>query len=120
VKNTLVMCTVWVQRAPSKLLSAALACTSLLITPLGYAQGSQQLYVKALAATCANCHGTNGKSVEGSAMPSLTGLSKDYIVSQMKAFQSGARPATIMHQLSKGYSEAQIEQIAAYFAAQKK
>ena len=32
----------------------------------------------------------------------------------------GARPATVMHQLAKGYSDAQIEVIAAYFAAQKK
>jgi len=37
----------------------------------------------------------------------------------MKAFKSGARPATVMHQLAKGYSDAQIEVIAAYFAAQK-
>jgi cytochrome subunit of sulfide dehydrogenase len=41
-------------------------------------------------------------------------------VAQMKAFQTGARPATIMHQLAKGYSDQQIDQIAAYFAAQKK
>jgi len=38
----------------------------------------------------------------------------------MRAFKSGARPATVMHQLAKGYSDAQIEAIAAYFAAQKK
>ena len=40
--------------------------------------------------------------------------------SQMKEFKSGARPATLMHQLAKGYSDEQIEAIAAYFAAQKK
>jgi len=42
------------------------------------------------------------------------------MVEQVKAFKSGARPATVMHQLAKGYSDAQIEQVAAYFAAQKK
>ncbi len=78
------------------------------------------LYLKSLAATCANCHGTNGKSVDGSAVVSLAGVPKDYIVAQMQAFKNGTRPATIMHQLSKGYSDAQIEQIAGYFAAQKK
>jgi hypothetical protein len=31
---------------------------------------------------------------------------------QLKAFKSGTRPATVMHQLSKGYSDAQIEQIS--------
>jgi cytochrome subunit of sulfide dehydrogenase len=72
-----------------------------------FAQTQQQLYVKSLAATCANCHGTDG-------------LQQDYIVAQMQAFKSGARSATIMHQLSKGYNDAQVAQIAAYFAAQKK
>jgi cytochrome c553 len=50
----------------------------------------------------------------------LAGLPKDYIVTQMKAFATGQRPATIMHQLAKGYSDTQIEQIASYFAAQKR
>jgi cytochrome subunit of sulfide dehydrogenase len=84
------------------------------------AQSAQQLQVRSLAATCANCHGTNGKAQDGSAVVSLAGLPKDYIVKQMKDFQSGARPATVMHQLAKGYSDAQIEQIAGYFAGQKK
>ena len=84
------------------------------------AQTADVLYIKSLAATCANCHGTNGKAVDGSSVPSLAGMPKDYMVRQLKAFKSGERPATIMHQLSKGYSDAQIEQIAGYFAAQKK
>lgn len=83
-------------------------------------QSKDALYTKALAATCANCHGTNGVVVNGSPVAGLAGLPKDYIVEQMKAFKSGARPATVMHQLAKGYSDAQIEQMAAYFAAQKK
>jgi cytochrome subunit of sulfide dehydrogenase len=56
--------------------------------------------------------------VAGLSVTSLAGLKKDYIVSQMKAFKSGARPATVMHQLAKGYSDAQIEQIAGYFSTQ--
>lgn len=84
------------------------------------AQTQEALYTRSLAATCASCHGTNGKAVDGSSVPGLAGMPKDYMVAQMKAFQSGARPATIMHQLSKGYSDAQIDQVAAYFAAQKK
>jgi cytochrome subunit of sulfide dehydrogenase len=58
--------------------------------------------------------------VDGSAVPSLAGMPREYLSSQMRAFKNGTRPATIMHQLAKGYSDAQIEQIAAYFAAQKK
>ena len=80
----------------------------------------QQIYTAALAANCANCHGTAGRAAAGSALPGLAGLPRDYLVAQMQAFRSGARPATVMHQLAKGFSDAQVEQIAAYFAAQPK
>lgn len=83
-----------------------------------HAQNAQALNTQALAATCANCHGTQGKAIDKTAVPGLAGLPAAYVVEQMKAFKSGARPATVMHQLAKGYSDAQIEQIAAYYAAQ--
>lgn len=102
------------------LVSGILTAVTILASSPASAQDAQQLNIRALAATCANCHGTNGVAVQGSAVVSLAGVPKDYIIAQMKAFKDGSRPATIMHQLSKGYSEAQIEQIAAYFAAQKK
>ena len=70
------------------------------------------------AGSCAMCHGTTGHSVGGN-VP-LAGMAKDDLVRAMKEFQSGARPATAMHQIAKGYSDREIEQIAAYFAAQKK
>jgi cytochrome c553 len=36
----------------------------------------------------------------------------------MRAFRDGKRPATIMHQLAKGYTDAQIDAISGYFASQ--
>ncbi|WP_256373126.1 c-type cytochrome [Ramlibacter montanisoli] len=39
---------------------------------------------------------------------------------QLKSFRDGSRPATVMHQITKGFSEPQLQQIASYFAAQKK
>jgi cytochrome subunit of sulfide dehydrogenase len=71
-----------------------------------------------LAATCANCHGTDGRSVS-TEVALLAGLPKEFIVSQMKAFREGSRPATIMHQLAKGYTDQQIDLIATFFAVQK-
>lgn len=70
-----------------------------------------------LAATCANCHGTNGKSVGG--MESLAGEPKDKLLQKLADFKSGAKPASIMHQISKGYTDEQLALIAAWFAAQK-
>ncbi len=75
--------------------------------------------VRSIAASCAACHGTNGNSV-GGAIPGIAGLNKEYFVNQMKAFKEGKREATIMHQLAKGYSDAEIAALGDFFAAQKK
>ncbi|OGA73459.1 MAG: hypothetical protein A3G81_06065 [Betaproteobacteria bacterium RIFCSPLOWO2_12_FULL_65_14] len=72
---------------------------------------------RSLAAACATCHGTDGRTVNP-AVVSLAGLPKDLIVQRMKEFRDGKRPATIMHQLAKGYTDQQTEMIAAHFAAQ--
>ncbi len=87
---------------------------------LGVAQAQDKdvLYVQSLAATCASCNGTQGRAIPGASVPGLAGQAAPQFIAKMKAYQSGALPATIMHQLSKGYSDAQIEQLAAYFAAQ--
>jgi sulfide dehydrogenase cytochrome subunit len=68
-------------------------------------------------ASPANCHGTNGVSRGG--IESLAGKSKDDVVSKMQAFKTGTKPGTIMPQLAKGYTDAQIELAAGWFAAQK-
>lgn len=99
-----------------------LAFCALAASSLSQAQTAspQALYTRSLVATCANCHGTDGKAVQGSLVPALAGMDQSYLVAQMKAFKSGARPATVMHQISNGYSDAQIDILAGYFAAQKK
>ena len=72
---------------------------------------------RSLAATCANCHGTNGASV--GEVESLAGKPKDELVRKMQEFKKGTKPATIMPQLAKGYTDEQIELVAGWFAAQK-
>ena len=81
------------------------------------AQGPDANLARNLAATCANCHGTNGVSAGG--MESLAGTSKDELARKMQEFKSGAKPGTIMPQLAKGYTDAQIDLIAGWFAAQR-
>jgi cytochrome c553 len=72
-----------------------------------------------LAAGCAICHGTDGKAVTKDVIP-LAGLPREHIATQMRAFRDGQRPATVMHQIAKGYSDAQIDAMAAWFEAQKR
>jgi cytochrome c553 len=78
---------------------------------------SKALHARANAAMCANCHGSEGRTVKDSSVPSIAGLPRDYMVQQMQAFKDGSRPATIMHQITKGLTEAQIASMADYFAA---
>jgi cytochrome c553 len=70
-----------------------------------------------LAATCANCHGTNGHA-QGDMKP-LAGVPADKIIAMINDYKSGNQPATIMHQIAKGYTDEQIKLVAGYFAAQK-
>ena len=72
-----------------------------------------------LAATCANCHGTNGNAVKGGGLDSLAGVPKEKTLQKLADFRSGDKPASIMHQIAKGYTERQLDLIATYFAAQK-
>ena len=83
------------------------------------AADAQILYTQSLAATCANCHGTQGKSLKDPSVPGLAGRPSAYIIEQMQAFKTGTREATIMHQIAKGYTNEQIKQMADYFASQK-
>ena len=95
-----------------------LMALALMGTVSAQAQTPDALQVRSWAAACANCHGTNGQAVQG--MEPLAGVSRDDIVKKMQDFKAGRKPATLMHQLSKGYSDEQILAIAGYFAAQKK
>ncbi|KRB68041.1 hypothetical protein ASE07_10155 [Noviherbaspirillum sp. Root189] len=73
-----------------------------------------------LYATCAACHGTDGRSQGAGGLRQLVGQSRDALVASMKAFRSGQREATIMHQIARGYSDEQIDLIAGFLAAQKR
>lgn len=77
------------------------------------------LQLRALASTCTACHAGNLAPSPDSKLPALAGMPADYLIARMKAFQSGAGSPTVMHHLARGYSDAQIERLAAYFASQR-
>ena len=76
--------------------------------------------VQSMAAGCAICHGTQGRAAAGSSVVGLAGRSKGETVQAMAAFRSGQRPATVMHQIARGYSDDEVAAIAEYFARQSR
>lgn len=74
--------------------------------------------VRSMAATCAACHGTNGRAAPGSSVPGLAGRPAAQTIQAMKDFRDGKRPATLMHQVAKGFSEPEVAAMAEFFARQ--
>lgn len=73
---------------------------------------AQRLYNQSLAATCANCHGTNGVSVPGVTVPMINQLSESVMYERLMEYKTGKREGTIMPQLAKGYTDEQLKTIA--------
>ena len=80
--------------------------------------GRDAARLASLASTCAACHGTEGRVPPGSAIPGLAARSATLLAQQMRDYRSGARSGTIMPQLARGYSDEQIDRLAAWFARQ--
>jgi len=78
--------------------------------------GQAPVAARDIAATCANCHGTNGAS--RGVVPTLAGQTKADLAAKMLEFKQNKRTGTIMPQLAKGFSDEQIDAVAAYFASQ--
>jgi cytochrome subunit of sulfide dehydrogenase len=91
-----------------------------LLSLVSFTVGAQPLVsphlARNLAAQCANCHGTNGKSV--AEVPSLAGQPAAVFVQKMQDYRAGKLPASIMHQLSKGYTDEQVALMADFFSKQ--
>jgi len=95
--------------------------TILLAAALAFAAPAhaQDAATRNMSSACAICHGTDGRAATKDVAP-LAGLAATHIASQMRAFRDGQRPATVMHQIAKGYNDQQIDALAAWFAAQKR
>jgi cytochrome subunit of sulfide dehydrogenase len=85
--------------------------------PISWAQESSLTSGRNLAAACASCHPASGARQEE--IPALAGRQKDFLVRRMLEFKSGDRPATVMQQIARGYTDGQIETLSIYLATQK-
>jgi cytochrome c553 len=73
---------------------------------------------KQLAANCAACHGADGNS-KSPQYPSLAGQQAAYISAQLKAFRGGSRNNPVMKGMAGNLSDADVDNLAAYFASLK-
>jgi len=76
-------------------------------------QGGAPEHVEALAATCSPCHGPPGQATGGKAVPDL--VARRDVAQRLKALRA-APPQTLMAQLARGLTDAEIEALGRYFA----
>lgn len=87
----------------------------------------QNTHIRALAASCAACHGTFGNSVVNhqntaskGANAVLAGMATAEFTEKMLGFRDGSRKATVMHRHAKGLTVDEINQLAEHFLHQKR
>jgi cytochrome c553 len=69
------------------------------------------------AVSCSGCHPASTRVA--SPVPRLAGLDRAAIMKALQEFRSGARAATVMDRISKGFTDAEIQAIAAWYASQR-
>jgi cytochrome c553 len=70
------------------------------------------------AAACSGCHSVNPQVT--TEVPRLIGRKPADIVAALEDFKAGRRPATVMDRIAKGFSDGEIEAIAAWYGARRK
>ncbi len=73
---------------------------------------------QAKSATCAGCHGVDGNSLAPT-FPKLAGQHQVYLVKQLQEYRSGVRVNEVMNGLAAPLSDADIADLAAFFASQE-
>jgi cytochrome c553 len=69
------------------------------------------------AAACSGCHPASARVT--SPVPRLAGRDQAAIVKAMQDFRSGTRAATVMDRIAKGFTDEEIQAIAAWSATQR-
>ncbi len=69
------------------------------------------------AASCSGCHAASARVT--SPVPRLVGLDRAVIIKAIQDFRSGSRAATVMDRIAKGFTDEEIQAIAAWYATQR-
>lgn len=84
------------------------------VSTLAFAVESDPIQGKMLSLSCASCHGTDGKSE--TITPYIAGMGKNNMYQILLDYKHGKREGTIMQKHAKGFTDAELEQIAYYFS----
>jgi cytochrome subunit of sulfide dehydrogenase len=90
------------------------------VVAIGLVAASRAIAADVVPAGSSSCSGCHPPTVSGKTpVTPLAGLPEVQIVTAMQAFRAGQRPATVMDRIAKGFSDAEIAAIAAWYAARK-
>ena len=94
--------------------AVAMVCAAAAVAPVCAGDAAAG---KTKAVVCSACHGIDGTSVNP-LWPNLAGQHAAYLVKQMKAFRSGERKDPVMAPMAMPLSDADIDDLAAFYASQ--
>lgn len=94
-------------------LASTLACAAFGATAADIEAG------KAKSVVCQACHGPDGNGIGDPQYPNIAGQYADYLAKALHDYKSGARKNAIMAGFATTLTDADIENLAAYFASQK-
>lgn len=69
------------------------------------------------ASACSGCH-TASRALD-SAVPPIAGRPRDELAAALRAFRANERPSTVMGRLARGFDLAELDVLAAWFAADR-
>ncbi len=99
-------------------IQSKLAIALLLFIPAMTFAGGNAAQGKNKSAVCHACHGATGQSLQP-IYPNLGGQHQDYLRKTLYAFRDGSRQNAIMSGFAANLSDADIEDITAWYASQK-
>jgi cytochrome c553 len=95
-------------------LAGTVALWGVMLVPFGAAHADPR--VPPGATSCAGCHARTGP---GGPIPRIHGRPRREIAAFMAAFRSGRVRATVMDRIAKGFSDEEIDAIAAWLSQQR-